>query len=88
MPAQEDVAGRLRDLHDEYVWEVNAAVGEGREDLVRSLVDSYLDEALQMTITSYDDACERPDCVVCRLPAAASVCARRRPPWWRMWFRR
>ncbi len=88
MPAQEDVAGRLRDLHDEYVWEVNAAIGEGRQDLVRSLVDDYLDEALQMTIESYDDACGRPDCVVCRRQMAVAVPSRRRRPWWLPSFRR
>ena len=30
---------RLRELHDTYAWEVNAAVGEGRLDLVSQLAD-------------------------------------------------
>jgi hypothetical protein len=33
---------RLRELHDDYVWELNAAVAEGREDLICALVDDYL----------------------------------------------
>ncbi|MCW2792266.1 MAG: hypothetical protein JWO76_1364, partial [Nocardioides sp.] len=36
---------QLRELHDTYVWEVNAAVGEGRLDLVWQLADDYLDQA-------------------------------------------
>ena len=88
MPAQEDVARRLRDLHDEYVWEVNAAVGEGRADLVQSLVDDFLDEALRMTIGAYGDACERPGCVVCAGGLSAARPVRRRPRWWRLSSRR
>ena len=37
---------RLRELHEFYVWQVNAAVEEGREDLVEQLADEYLEEAL------------------------------------------
>ena len=39
---------QLRELHDEYVWEVNAAVAEGRLDLVWQLADDYLDRALRL----------------------------------------
>ncbi len=46
MPIPTDETGRLRDLHDSYVWKVNAAVGEGRDDLVRQLCDEYLSEAM------------------------------------------
>ena len=37
---------RLRELHELYVWQVNAAVEEGRDDLVDQLADEYLDAAL------------------------------------------
>ena len=69
MPAQEGVDRRLRDLHDEYVWEVNAAVGEGREDLVRRLADEYDDRAMQMMSEVYGATCDRPGCAICARPA-------------------
>jgi hypothetical protein len=47
MSAQPGEVQRLRDLHDFYVWKVNAAVREGREDLVRELVDDCYDAAMQ-----------------------------------------
>jgi hypothetical protein len=37
---------RLRELHEYYVWQVNAAVAEGRDDLVAELADDYLEVAL------------------------------------------
>ena len=37
---------RLRELHELYVWHVNAAVEEGRDDLVAQLTDEYLEAAL------------------------------------------
>jgi hypothetical protein len=48
MPADPQQTIRLHQLHDEYVWKVNAAVAEGREDLVRRLSDEYVDEALRI----------------------------------------
>ena len=39
---------RLRELHEDYVWRVNSAVGEGREDLVWQLVDDYTEAALRL----------------------------------------
>ena len=39
---------QFSELHDAYVWEVNAAVGEGRLDLVWQLADEYLDQALEL----------------------------------------
>ena len=83
MPAHEGVDGLLRDLHDRYVWEVNAAVGEGREDLVQHLVDEYFDEAVQMMSELYGGTCERPDCTICTRPAAPQRSLPRRTPWWR-----
>jgi hypothetical protein len=37
---------RLRELHELYIWQVNAAVEEGRDDLVAELADEYLEAAL------------------------------------------
>lgn len=68
---------RLRTLHDAYVWEVNAAVGEGRLDLVRDLADDYLDEALRL-MTVEDPGCGLSDCAVCQRPRPAPVERRRR----------
>ena len=59
---------RLRDLHDFYVWEVNAAIGEGREDLVWELADDYFGRAMQAMTDAHPTACERPDCAVCSRP--------------------
>jgi hypothetical protein len=68
MSAQPDDVQRLRDLHDFYVWEVNAAIGEGREDLVRQLADDYFDSAMQAIAHAHPTACERPDCAMCTRP--------------------
>jgi len=48
---------QLRELHDTYVWEVNAAAGEGRLDLVRQLADQYLDEALRLVTDGEPAGC-------------------------------
>jgi hypothetical protein len=69
MPVPGDEAHRLRELHDAYVWEVNAAVEEGREDLVWRLVDDYLAQAMAEMTSAYVAACERPGCSVCARPA-------------------
>ena len=39
---------RLAQLHEFYVWQVNAAVGEGRMDLVEELAEQYTEEALAL----------------------------------------
>ena len=41
----------LRELHETYVWKVNAAVEEGRMDLVWDFADEYTDEALRLMTT-------------------------------------
>ena len=64
-------ADLLRELHETFVWEVNAAVGEDRMDLVWRLSDEYADRALQLLTTMESAGCGRPDCV---------ICARSRPP--------
>jgi hypothetical protein len=83
MPAEGDLTRRLRDLHDDYAWQVNAAVAEGRDDLVWGLVDDYTDQALQMITGGPDSACTRPDCPMCARPGpASSAPISRRGRWW------
>ena len=73
----------LRELHDAYVWKVNAAVAEDRMDLVWQFADEYTDEALQLLTTLESPGCGRPDCAICaRGGSSPTVPARRR------WFRR
>jgi hypothetical protein len=74
---------QLRELHDTYTWEVNAAVGEGRLDLVWGLADEYLDRALQLITSGEPTGCERADCAVCQRPRPAP-----RKPRHRGWLRR
>jgi hypothetical protein len=81
-PVQDDTGDmstdRLRELHDEYAWEVNAAISEGREDLVWRLVDDYVEAAMREMTGDYGSGCDRPDCTMCVRPP--------RPPR-RRWFR-
>jgi hypothetical protein len=77
---------QLRELHDYYAWEVNAAVGEGRLDLVWRLADDYLDEALALMTTDEPVGCGRPDCAVCQRPRPAPATPRRRR--WVSWHTR
>ena len=72
----------LRELHDAYVWKVNAAVAEGRMDLVWELADEYTDEAVQLMTRLHSPGCGRPDCAVCAQGSARpTVSARRRRFW-------
>jgi hypothetical protein len=82
VPADSEQTVRLRELHDAYVWKVNAAVAEGRDDLVRRLSDEYVDEAARLLAETLppDTACRREPCETCaglrpRPPP------RRRRPW-------
>ena len=59
---------QLRELHDRYVWEVNAAVGEDRLDLVWELADDYMDRALLLLASGEPLTCGSPDCAVCSRP--------------------
>ena len=75
---------QLQELHDSYVWEVNAAVGEGRLDLVWQLADDYLDKALAMITVGEPTGCGHDDCAVCQRPPAPPRSRRRRwsrPSW-------
>ncbi len=65
--------GQLRALHDAYTWEVNAAIGEGRIDLVWGLADEYLGQALELITGGEQTGCEAEDCAVCHR-------SRRTPP--------
>jgi hypothetical protein len=38
---------KLRRLHEQYVFKVNAAVAEDRSDRVKELTDAYFDDARQ-----------------------------------------
>lgn len=76
----------LRELHETYVWEVNAAVGEDRMDLVWRLSDEYADRALELLTAMESPGCGRPECVICaRRNSASTVPTRRR---WLGWARR
>jgi len=68
---------QLQELHDAYVWEVNAAVGADRLDLVWELADDYLDAALQLLTAGEPPTCGSPDCVVCTRPRPAHPGPRR-----------
>jgi hypothetical protein len=72
----------LRELHEAYVWKINAAVEEGRMDLVWDFADEYTDEALRLMTTLESPACGRPDCAVC-----AGAGPRPAVPPRRTWFR-
>lgn len=69
----------LRDLHAAYTWEVNAAVGEGRMDLVWRLADEYMVEALQLMSAMESPGCGRPDCVICARHSSAPTLPPGRP---------
>ena len=72
-----DQTARLRELHDHYVWMVNAAVAEGRQDLVDSYCADYVDEAVR--IMAGDWLTDR---------AGSRDAERPRPPRWRRLLRR
>ena len=69
---------QLRELHDTYVWQVNAAIGEDRLDLVNELADEYLDQALELITGGEPHGCGRPDCAVCHRTRPVVTRPRRR----------
>jgi hypothetical protein len=69
---------QLERLHDAFVWEVNAAVGEDRLDLVWQLADDYLDQALRLVTDGAPTGCGRADCAVCSGPRTTPPTPRRR----------
>lgn len=48
MPADPRQTARLRELHEDYAWKVNAAIAEGRDDLIDALCEEYADEAIRL----------------------------------------
>ena len=58
--------------YDDHVA-VNAAIGEGRIDLVWGLADEYLDQALGLITGGEQTGCDVEDCAVCHR-------SRRTPP--------
>jgi hypothetical protein len=44
---------QLSDLHDSYLWHVNAAVSAGREHLASNLAQDFFDEALEFLVSSH-----------------------------------
>ena len=75
--------GTLRELHDAYVWEVNAAIGENRMDVVWRLVDEFADMALQLMTAMQPPGCGRADCLICVRSSPEPA-----PPARRGWLRR
>lgn len=73
----------LRELHDAYVWKVNAAVAEGRMDLVWEFAEQYTDEALQLMTTYHSPGCVRPDCAICARGSSSPTRPVRRRRFWR-----
>jgi len=77
----------LRELHDAYAWQVNAAVGEDRMDLVWRLADEFADRALQLMTALESAGCGRVDCVICAGSGSVSDGPARRG-WIGWWARR
>jgi len=59
MPADPRQTARLRELHQDFAWKVNAAVAAGRADLVDALCEEYADEAVRL-LTGAPPADPRP----------------------------
>ena len=68
----------LRELHETYIWEVNAAVGNDRMDLVWRLSDEYADRAPELLTAMESPGCGRPECVICARRSPASTAPARR----------
>jgi hypothetical protein len=84
MPADPEQAARLRELHDAYAWKVNAAVAEGRQDLIDSYCAEYVDDAVRMMAAGWlGAACGREGCPACARPLRTPP-----PPRRRRWRRR
>jgi hypothetical protein len=52
---------RLRLLHDHYTWQINAAVADGRMDLVRELANDCQDEALALILAAEGETSSWPN---------------------------
>ena len=80
MPTLGGETERLRDLHDAYIWELNAAIGEGREDLVAELVEDHLADAMHEMSGGHLTDLDFPQGAIRVRPHAGS--AGRRHHWW------
>jgi hypothetical protein len=84
LPTYAQETRRLRELHETYAWQVNAAIGEGREEIVRQLCDDFLSRALEiMSAGQTSVSCPLPDCPTCtgsRRGAEHSPFPPQRPP--------
>ena len=78
---RDEQTARLRRLHDDYVWKVNAAVAEGRDDLIRRLCDEYVEDAVRML--AEDAGTVRPGAVPADPRPGAARPAGRSRGWWR-----
>jgi hypothetical protein len=63
--ADHGVTRRLQMLHEHYVWEVNSAVAEGRDDLIERLIDDFLRRSMHLMAGDRQRACGREVCGVC-----------------------
>ena len=73
----------LAELHDVYVWQVNAAIGRDRMDLVQQLADEFTDTVLRLMTAAEPPGCGRPGCAICAglvVPTPPARWPRRR--WW------
>jgi hypothetical protein len=48
MPASSNPTAYLEHLREAYVYKVNAALAQGRDDLAAELADDYLDEVRRL----------------------------------------
>jgi hypothetical protein len=73
VPTYAQETRRLRELHEAYAWQVNAAIGEGREDIVRQLCDDFLGQALEIMAAGQTAvACLQPGCPTCAVLGRSS----------------
>ena len=81
MAAVDRETQRLRELHEYYVWQVNAAVAEGRDDLVAELADQYLEDAMAELTAASPALDSHP--TGARTEELALGPEEPRRPWWR-----
>lgn len=81
MPPDPEQIARLRELHEDFAWKVNAAVAEGRDDLIGRFSEEYVEQALRMLTggAAGGTACGREHCTTCTGPRTA-------PPRRRLWL--
>ena len=53
-PANSPYDVELVELHESYVWQVNAAVSAGSDDLAWDLAQDFPDEALELLVRRQD----------------------------------